>query len=161
MLVNAGLLVDLPQLADSGADGVGLFRTELQFMVASAMPKTSEQERLYASVLDAAGDKPVTFRTLDVGGDKVLSYLHQSAEENPALGYRALRLALDKPGLMRTQLRALLRAAGGRELRVMFPMVTDMEELKQARDLISRESCLLYTSPSPRDRQKSRMPSSA
>ncbi|KHJ52985.1 peptidase [Aureimonas altamirensis] len=139
LLVNAGLLVDLPQLADSGADGVGLFRTELQFMVASAMPKTSEQERLYASVLDAAGDKPVTFRTLDVGGDKVLPYLHQSAEENPALGYRALRLALDKPGLMRTQLRALLRAAGGRELRVMFPMVTDMEELKQARDLISRE----------------------
>ncbi|KAA0968870.1 phosphoenolpyruvate--protein phosphotransferase [Aureimonas fodinaquatilis] len=139
LLVNAGLLVDLPQLADAGADGIGLFRTELQFMVASAMPKTSEQERLYAAVLDAAGEKPVTFRTLDVGGDKVLPYLHQSPEENPALGYRALRLALDKPGLMRTQLRALLRAAGGRELSVMFPMVTDIDELRQARDLISRE----------------------
>jgi phosphotransferase system enzyme I (PtsP) len=90
-------------------------------------------------VLDAANGKPVTFRTLDIGGDKVLPYLHQSPEENPALGYRALRLALDRPGLMRTQLRALLKAAGGRELRVMFPMVTDLSELRQARDLISRE----------------------
>ncbi|ALN74324.1 phosphoenolpyruvate--protein phosphotransferase [Aureimonas sp. AU20] len=139
LLMNAGLLVDLPQLEAAGAAGIGLFRTELQFMIASTMPKTSDQERLYSSVLDAAGGKPVTFRTLDIGGDKVLPYLHQSPEENPALGYRALRLALDRPGLMRTQLRALLKAAGGRELRVMFPMVTDLSELRQARDLISRE----------------------
>ncbi|KAB0677094.1 phosphoenolpyruvate--protein phosphotransferase [Aureimonas leprariae] len=137
--VNAGLLVDLPQLEDSGAAGIGLFRTELQFMIASSMPRASEQERLYSAVLDAAGDKPVTFRTLDIGGDKVLPYLHQSPEENPALGYRAIRLALDRPGLMRTQLRALLKAAGGRELRVMFPMITELGELRQARDLISRE----------------------
>ncbi|MBC8130884.1 MAG: phosphoenolpyruvate--protein phosphotransferase [Rhizobiaceae bacterium] len=139
LLMNAGLLVDLPQLAESGATGIGLFRTELQFMVASSMPKASEQERLYAAVLDAAGSKSVTFRTLDIGGDKILPYLHQSPEENPALGYRAIRLALDRPGLMRTQLRALLKAAGGRELRVMFPMITDLAELRQARDLISRE----------------------
>ncbi|WP_062113060.1 phosphoenolpyruvate--protein phosphotransferase [Aureimonas sp. AU40] len=139
LLMNAGLLVDLPQLEAAGAAGIGLFRTELQFMIASTMPKTSDQERLYSSVLDAANGKPVTFRTLDIGGDKVLPYLHQSPEENPALGYRALRLALDRPGLMRTQLRALLKAAGGRELRVMFPMVTDLSELRQARDLISRE----------------------
>lgn len=139
LLMNAGLLVDLPQLAESGAAGIGLFRTELQFMVASSMPKASEQERLYAAVLDAAGTKPVTFRTLDIGGDKILPYLHQSPEENPALGYRAIRLALDRPGLMRTQLRALLKAAGGRELRVMFPMVTELGELRQARDLIARE----------------------
>ncbi len=139
LMMNAGLLVDLPQLEAAGAAGIGLFRTELQFMIASTMPKTSDQERLYAAVLDAANNKPVTFRTLDIGGDKVLPYLHQSPEENPALGYRALRLALDRPGLMRTQLRALLKAAGGRELRVMFPMVTDLNEMRQARDLISRE----------------------
>jgi len=90
-------------------------------------------------VLDAAGSKPVTFRTLDIGGDKILPYLHQSAEENPALGYRAIRLALDRPGLMRTQLRGLLKAAAGRELKVMFPMITEIGELRQARDLISRE----------------------
>ncbi len=131
LLMNAGLLVDLPQVEAAGAAGIGLFRTELQFMIASTMPKTSDQERLYSAVLDAADGKPVTFRTLDVGGDKVLPYLHQSPEENPALGYRALRLALDRPGLMRTQLRALLKASAGRELRVMFPMVTDLEELRQ------------------------------
>ncbi|RZL51487.1 MAG: peptidase, partial [Variovorax sp.] len=139
LLMNAGLLVDLPQLSASGATGIGLFRTELQFMVSSSMPKASEQERLYAAVLDAAGAMPVTFRTLDIGGDKILPYLHQSAEENPALGYRAIRLALDRPGLMRTQLRGLLKAAAGRELRVMFPMITELAELRQARDLISRE----------------------
>ncbi|NDV88681.1 phosphoenolpyruvate--protein phosphotransferase [Aurantimonas aggregata] len=137
--MNAGLLVDLPQLEESGAAGIGLFRTELQFMVASTMPRASDQERLYAAVLNAAGEKPVTFRTLDVGGDKVLPYISQSPEENPALGYRALRLALDRPGLMRTQLRALLKAAAGRELRVMFPMVTDVGEVEQARELIDRE----------------------
>ncbi|MEX6506000.1 phosphoenolpyruvate--protein phosphotransferase [Jiella sp. M17.18] len=137
--MNAGLLVDLPQLEESGAEGIGLFRTELQFMVASTMPRASDQERLYSAVLDAAGGRPVTFRTLDVGGDKLLPYLNQSPEDNPALGYRALRLALDRPGLMRTQLRALLKAAAGRELRVMFPMVTDVSEVRQGRELIQRE----------------------
>ena len=139
LLMNAGLLVDLPQLEQAGAEGIGLFRTELQFMVASTMPRSADQERLYSAVLDAAVGKPVTFRTLDVGGDKMLPYLPQTPEENPALGYRALRLALDRPGLMRTQLRALLKAASGRELRVMFPMVTEVAELRQARLLIDRE----------------------
>lgn len=139
LLMNAGLLVDLPLIEQTRAAGIGLFRTELQFMIASRMPRVEEQRRFYASVLDAAGDSPVTFRTLDVGGDKLLPYLHQSPEENPALGYRALRLALDRPALMRTQLRALLRAAGGRELRVMFPMVADLEEMRQARQLIENE----------------------
>lgn len=138
--MNAGLLVDLPQLDQAGAAGIGLFRTELQFMIASTMPRASEQQRFYASVMDAAGDRPVTFRTLDVGGDKLLPYLHQSAEENPAIGYRALRLALDRPALMRTQLRALLKAAGGRTLRVMFPMVTDLEEMQRARAMIEKET---------------------
>ena len=137
--MNAGLLVNLPQLDEAGAEGIGLFRTELQFMIASTMPRASDQERLYAAVLDAAAGRPVTFRTLDVGGDKVLPYLRQSPEDNPALGYRAVRLALDRPGLMRTQLRALLKAAAGRELRVMFPMITDVSEIHLARELISRE----------------------
>ncbi|MBP0618185.1 phosphoenolpyruvate--protein phosphotransferase [Jiella sp. KSK16Y-1] len=137
--MNAGLLVDLPQLAESGAEGIGLFRTELQFMVASTMPRTGDQERLYRAVLDAAGERPVTFRTLDVGGDKLLPYLRQSPEDNPALGYRAMRLALDRPGLLRTQLRALLKAASGRAARIMFPMVTDLSEIRAARALISRE----------------------
>ena len=114
--MNAGLLVDLPQLADSGAEGIGLFRTELQFMIASTMPKGEEQESFYRSVLKQAGGRPVTFRTLDIGGDKVVSYFRGHEEENPALGWRAIRLSLDRPGLLRTQLRALLKAAAGAEL---------------------------------------------
>ncbi|MCD2470697.1 phosphoenolpyruvate--protein phosphotransferase [Jiella sp. MQZ9-1] len=141
--MNAGLLVDLPQLAESGAEGIGLFRTELQFMVASTMPRASDQERLYRAVLEAAGERPVTFRTLDVGGDKLLPYLSHTPEENPALGYRAMRLALDRPGLLRTQIRALLKAASGRQIRVMYPMVTDLSEVHAARALISRELKLL------------------
>ncbi|MBJ6135156.1 phosphoenolpyruvate--protein phosphotransferase [Ochrobactrum sp. Q0168] len=140
LLMNAGLLVDLPQLAASGASGIGLFRTELQFMVASTFPRAEQQERLYRSVMEASGDKPVTFRTLDIGGDKVLPYFSASAqEENPALGWRAIRLTLDRPGLLRTQLRALLKAAGGRELKLMLPMVTEVAEVKAAREIIERE----------------------
>ncbi|MBX3512730.1 MAG: phosphoenolpyruvate--protein phosphotransferase [Xanthobacteraceae bacterium] len=139
LLMNAGLLVDLPHLAEAGADGIGLFRTELQFMIAAALPRTSEQYQLYRSVLDAAKDKPVTFRTLDIGGDKVLPYLRSVEEENPALGWRAIRLALDRPGLLRAQVRALLRAAAGRELRIMFPMVAVVSEFDNARALVERE----------------------
>jgi phosphotransferase system enzyme I (PtsP) len=139
LLMNAGLLVDLPHLAEAGADGIGLFRTELQFMIAAALPRTGEQYQLYRSVLDAAKGKPVTFRTLDVGGDKVLPYLRAVEEENPALGWRAIRLALDRPGLLRAQVRALLRAAAGRELRIMFPMVAVVSEFDNARALVERE----------------------
>ena len=140
LLMNAGLLVDLPQVEQSGAEGIGLFRTELQFMIAATFPRAEAQQRLYRSVLDAAGGRPVTFRTLDIGGDKVLPYFRNAAdEENPALGWRAVRLALDRPGLLRTQMRALLKAAAGRELRVMLPMVTDLREIDQARALIMRE----------------------
>ncbi|UXM95359.1 phosphoenolpyruvate--protein phosphotransferase [Bartonella sp. HY329] len=140
MLINAGLLVDLPQLFESGAEGVGLFRTELQFMIASTFPRSNEQEQLYRSVYKEIGDKPVTFRTLDIGGDKVLPYFRfKEQEENPALGWRAIRLTLDRPALMRTQLRALLKASIGRELRVMLPMVSDVSEIHRTRELIDRE----------------------
>jgi phosphotransferase system, enzyme I, PtsP len=140
LMMNAGLAVDLPQLAESGAAGIGLFRTELQFMVAATFPRAEAQERLYRDVMDAADGKPVTFRTIDIGGDKVLPYFNvTSQEENPALGWRAIRLTLDRPALLRTQIRALLRAAGGRELRVMLPMVTELYEIRQAREFFERE----------------------
>jgi phosphotransferase system enzyme I (PtsP) len=139
LMINAGLLVDLPHLAETGAGGIGLFRTELQFMIATAMPRISEQLSLYRSVLDAAGDKPVTFRTLDIGGDKVLPYMRAEPEENPALGWRAIRLGLDRPGLMRSQVRALLQAAAGRELKIMFPMIAACSEFDEAKALIERE----------------------
>jgi phosphotransferase system enzyme I (PtsP) len=137
--MNAGLLVDLPQLAESGAQGIGLFRTELQFMIASTMPKLEEQEAFYRSVIKQAAGRPVTFRTLDIGGDKVVSYFRAQEEENPALGWRAIRLALDRPGLLRTQLRALLKASAGAELRMMIPMVTEVSEIRAVRDLLQKE----------------------
>jgi phosphotransferase system enzyme I (PtsP) len=108
-------------------------------MVAPNFPRTSEQYTLYRAVLEAAGDKPVTFRTLDIGGDKVLPYMRNVEEENPALGWRAIRLGLDRPGLLRTQLRALLRAAGSRALKIMFPMIATVDEFDQAKELVERE----------------------
>jgi phosphotransferase system, enzyme I, PtsP len=139
LLMNAGLLVDLPHVEETGASGVGLFRTELQFMVAGQFPRTAEQLSLYRSVLDAAAGRPVTFRTLDVGGDKVLPYMSVVEEDNPALGWRAIRLGLDRPGLLRSQIRALLRAASGRSLRVMFPMIAAVHEFDAAKELVERE----------------------
>ncbi|TMJ05464.1 MAG: phosphoenolpyruvate--protein phosphotransferase [Alphaproteobacteria bacterium] len=139
LLLNAGLLVDLPHIAETGADGIGLFRTELQFMVTPTLPRMNEQLALYRQVLDAAEDRPVTFRTLDIGGDKVLPYMRFEEEENPALGYRAIRLGLDRPGLLRSQIRALLDAAAERELRIMFPMVTTVDEFDQAKGFVERE----------------------
>lgn len=137
--INAGLLMDLPHLDESGADGIGLFRTELQFMVASSFPRQNEQQGFYEKVLDAARGKPVTFRSLDVGGDKVLPYFRHQKEENPAMGWRAIRLGLDRPALLRTQVRALLRAAAGTELRLMFPMVTEVGEFMRAKAVVERE----------------------
>jgi phosphotransferase system enzyme I (PtsP) len=138
-MINAGLAVDLPHIEETGAAGIGLFRTELQFMVAATFPRTAEQFALYRAVLDAAGDKPVTFRTLDIGGDKVLPYMRNVEEENPALGWRAIRLGLDRPGLLRSQVRAMLRAAGGRDLKLMFPMIAAVEEFDEAKSLVERE----------------------
>ncbi len=139
LMINAGLAIDLPHIEETGAAGIGLFRTELQFMVADTFPRTNEQFALYRSVLDAAGKRPVTFRTLDIGGDKVLPYMRNVEEENPALGWRAIRLGLDRPGLLRSQLRALLRASGGRELRLMFPMIAMVEEFDKAKALVELE----------------------
>jgi phosphotransferase system enzyme I (PtsP) len=139
LMMNAGLLVDLPQLSESGAEGIGLFRTELQFMIASTMPKADEQEQFYRNVIKQAAGRPVTFRTLDIGGDKVVPYFRGHEEENPALGWRAIRLSLDRPGLLRTQLRALLKASADTELKLMVPMVTEVSELKIVRELLQKE----------------------
>ena len=139
VLTNAGLAVDLENLDATGAEGIGLFRTEFQFMVSEELPRLTAQTALYRLVLDTAGDRPVTFRTLDIGGDKVLPYLEAEREENPALGRRAIRLGLDRPGLLRLQLRALLAAAAGRELRVMFPMIATVDEFRAARELVDVE----------------------
>jgi phosphotransferase system enzyme I (PtsP) len=137
--MNAGLLVDLPHLSETGAQSIGLFRTEVQFMLAPRIPRLGAQEALYRSILDAAGERPVTFRTLDIGGDKVLPYMKGPRERNPALGWRAIRIGLDRPALLRTQLRAMLRAAAGRELRVLIPMVSTVGEFAAARHFLQKE----------------------
>lgn len=137
--LNAGLAVDVENLSASGADHIGLFRTELQFMVSAHLPRQKQQQRFYRQVLDAAGDRKVTFRTLDIGGDKVLPFMRMRHEENPAMGWRAIRMALDRPALLRLQLRALIGATAGGVLHVMFPLVATVDEFKAARELLSRE----------------------
>ena len=137
--LNAGLLLDLPYLDETGAEGVGLFRTELLFMMRHDFPTVSQQASIYRRVLEHAGDRPVTFRTLDIGGDKLLPYMSEIEDENPAMGWRAIRIALDRPALLRQQLRALIRAAAGRRLRVMFPMIAEIGELDAARAVLDLE----------------------
>ena len=137
--MNAGLAVDLDSLGETGAEGIGLFRTEFQFMVSEDLPRFNAQAALYSRVLEAAGDLPVTFRTLDLGGDKVLPYLEAEREDNPALGWRAIRMGLDRPALLRLQLRALIAAARGRPLKVMFPLVASVDEFRAARALVDFE----------------------
>jgi phosphotransferase system enzyme I (PtsP) len=146
VMMNAGLRDDMPNLSLTGADGVGLFRTEFQFLVSATLPQRERQTRLYRDVLDAAGDKPVVFRTVDIGGDKVLPYLRHNDgehEENPAMGWRALRVALERGGLLKVQARSLLEAAAGRTLNVMFPMVSEPWEFDAARDVFEQQLAYL------------------
>ena len=141
-MVNAGLRDDAEALDAVGADGIGLFRTEFQFLISAGFPGRESQQRLYKDVLDAAGAKPVIFRTVDVGGDKALPYLdgaNGELEENPAMGWRAIRLALDRDGLMKAQAQALLEAAAGRELNVMFPMISEPWEFDQAKAIVEHQ----------------------
>jgi len=142
VMVNAGLAEDAATLPMSGADGIGLFRTEFQFLVSATLPGRDRQQRLYTKVLESAGDRPVVFRTVDIGGDKALPYLTDEAEEqaeNPAMGWRALRLSLDRSTLMKAQARALIEASGGKVLRVMFPMVSEPWEYEEARALFEKQ----------------------
>ena len=137
--MNAGLAIDMPHLTETGADSIGLFRTELQFMLAPRFPRMEEQQRFYKDVLDAASSQPVTFRTLDIGSDKILPYMTKIEEENPALGWRAIRIGLDRPALLRMQLRAILKAGGNRDLRIMFPMIANVAEFEAAKAAALRE----------------------
>jgi len=139
LLHNSGLVADMAMLEETGAEGVGLFRTELQFMIASKLPRLSEQVALYREAIKLCGDKPIVFRLLDIGGDKVVPYMRSAVEENPAMGWRSLRLALDRPGLLRTQVRALLQAADGGPLKILVPMVTETSEFRQAKLVIHKE----------------------
>jgi phosphotransferase system enzyme I (PtsP) len=154
LMMNAGLRDDMSALATTGAEGVGLFRTEFQFLISATLPQRERQQRFYRDVLDAAGDKPVIFRTLDIGGDKALPYLKDETneEENPALGWRALRLSLDHAGLMKAQARALIEAAAGRTLNVMFPMVSEPWEFDAAKAIFDGQIEFL-------ERQKKILPS--
>ncbi len=148
VMINAGLRDDISMLAMTGADGVGLFRTEFQFLVSATLPQRERQTRLYRDVLDAAGDKPVVFRTVDIGGDKAVPYLTSEAverEENPAMGWRALRLSLDRGGLLKAQARALLEASAGRSLNVMFPMVSEPWEFDAAKKVFDDQLAYLRT----------------
>jgi phosphotransferase system enzyme I (PtsP) len=137
--INAGLVMDLDNLHESGAEGVGLYRTEIPFMIRDQFPRLGTQTELYREVYDKADGRPVVFRTLDIGGDKLLPYLRTTGDENPAMGWRALRIALDRPAILRLQIRALLRAAAGHELRVMFPLVAEVAEFDAARAMLEHE----------------------
>lgn len=139
LMLNAGLGLDTQHLNNTGADGIGLFRTEFQFLMSEKLPSVNDQIDLYRQILDAADGRPVHFRTLDLGGDKLLPNLNDAREENPALGWRSIRFALDRPGLFRRQLRALLRAADSQPLSVMFPMVTSAHEFREAKELLLDE----------------------
>lgn len=155
LLINAGLLIDLDHLETTGAEGVGLLRTEVAFMLHPAFPDVAAQRDAYRRIFDAAGDRPVVCRTLDIGGDKLLPYFSGGEDENPAMGWRAMRIALDRPAMLCRQLRALIEAADGRELRVMFPMVCEIREFEAARQLVDRELALASSRgvPPPRSLQ--------
>ena len=152
--INAGLRDDLALISLTGADGIGLFRTELQFLVAAKMPGRAGQTRFYRDVLDAAGDKPVIFRTIDIGGDKPLPYFQTGdpREDNPAMGWRAIRIGLERDALMKVQARALIEAAAGRKLNVMFPMIAEPWEFDRAKAVFEHQRAYLQG-------QKKRLPS--
>ncbi|NJC35170.1 phosphotransferase system enzyme I (PtsP) [Sphingomonas jejuensis] len=155
LMVNAGLRDDVSALDVTGADGIGLFRTEFQFLVSATLPQRERQQRLYREVLDAAGDRPVIFRTVDIGGDKALPYMRdeQMEDENPAMGWRAIRLALERDGLMKAQARALLGAAAGRTLSVMFPMISEPWEFDQAKALFEAQRAWIEARGKPLPRE--------
>jgi len=147
LMLNVGLAREVEQLDATGAAGIGLFRTEIAMLAGGEVADVPEQAALYARVLDAAGDRPVRFRTLDLGGDKLLPGAAPQEEENPAMGWRSLRVGLDRPALMRRQLRALLLAAQGRTLSVMFPMVATVAEFHAARELLMAEAARVRPAP--------------
>ncbi len=139
LTLNAGLPIDLHHLEELHFEGVGLYRTEIPFMMRSSFPDVKTQTEIYRDVIEQAKGLPVTFRTLDIGGDKVVPYMWRVQDENPVLGWRAIRVALDKPAILRQQVRALIRASEGQDLRILFPLVTDLTEYRDARQYVAQE----------------------
>ena len=143
LAANIGTPKDVEGVLANGGEAVGLYRTEFLYMGRDNFPTEEEQFEAYKAVLEAMGDKPVVVRTLDIGGDKELPYLHLPKEMNPFLGYRAIRLCLDDKDLFRTQLRALLRASAYGKLRIMFPMIATLNEFRSAKALLLEEKAKL------------------
>ncbi|WP_339849539.1 phosphoenolpyruvate--protein phosphotransferase [uncultured Nisaea sp.] len=139
LLLNVGLMFDLQQLDATGAEGIGLYRTEIPFMVRRDIPDVSQQTDVYRRVLDAADGRPVTFRTLDAGGDKHIQAFDHDPGDNPALGWRSIRISVDHPSILRNQIRAILRASVGAPVDLMFPMVSTVSEFDVARSILDRE----------------------
>ncbi|HEX3863035.1 MAG TPA: phosphoenolpyruvate--protein phosphotransferase [Stellaceae bacterium] len=152
LMLNAGLLLDIAQIKHTGAEGIGLFRTEIPLLTRNAFPDVADQAAFYRRAYEQADGKPIIFRTLDIGGDKVLPYLSHTEEENPAMGWRAIRIGLDRPAMLRQQLRALLRAAAGRDLYIKFPMIAEIAEFDAARNLLrlEQERCAAEGYEAPR-----------
>lgn len=137
--INAGLFVDVKRVQEKDVDGIGLYRTELPYMLAVNFPDVDTQRKTYAKVMRQAGNKKVVFRTFDVGGDKPLPYFRIGDEENPAMGWRATRIGIDRPSILRRQCRALIAAAGGRKLEIMFPFIASVSEFDEAKALFDME----------------------
>ncbi|HUX79386.1 MAG TPA: putative PEP-binding protein, partial [Alphaproteobacteria bacterium] len=137
--LNAGLPIDLHHLEELHLEGVGLYRTEIPFMMRSSFPDVKTQTEIYADIIEQAKGQSIAFRTLDIGGDKVVPYMWRVQDENPVLGWRAIRVSLDKPGILRQQVRALIQASQGRELRLLLPMISELSEYRQARHHVEQE----------------------
>lgn len=151
--LNIGLTLDGPMLAAKDVDGIGLYRTELPYLTATRFPTAAEQAKIYSGVIKHALGKPVVFRTFDIGGDKQVPYLNLPAEDNPALGWRATRIGLDRPKLLKEQFQGLLSAAAGEDLHVMFPMIATVKEFHDARALLLQEKARFAKNkhPLPKD----------
>src|SRR5690606_28366521 len=139
LAANIGSLNDAQKALEHGAEGVGLFRTEFLYLERDTAPTEQEQFEVYRDVLTAMGERPVVVRTLDIGGDKVIPYLNMPKEDNPFLGLRAIRLCFANEELFRTQLRALLRASSYGNLKIMFPMISSIDEILQAKQWLAEE----------------------
>jgi phosphotransferase system, enzyme I, PtsP len=144
ILANVALLADLNLALRYGAEGVGLMRSEFSFLTYEDFPDENQQLQLYTKMLEAAGDRPVTIRTLDIGADKYPPYLRVPREDNPFLGWRSIRISLEMSGLFKVQLRAILRAAAHHHVKILFPMISSLEELRRARELLSEAQSELF-----------------
>ena len=139
LYINVGLSFDLDYIESTNCDGIGLYRTEIPFMASENMPDVGRQVGYYQELMDKAGDRKVIFRSLDVGSDKLLPYWSDMGEENPAIGWRSIRITLDRRAILRKQVRAFLRAAAGKELNVMFPMISNLSEFEEAKETLMLE----------------------